>query len=104
MVLHNNSSCSRCGGGLIFYDRVSRLLKTKGGKVKRIKIKRYKCSNCNAVHRKLPSYILPHKHYEKEIVQGVLDGYITSETLGYEDYPCETTMKRWRSQKLQGLL
>ena len=24
-----------------------------------------------------------------------MNGYITPETFGYEDYPCEETMKRW---------
>ena len=27
---------------------------------------------------------------------GVLEGLITCETLGFEDYPCEMTMIRWR--------
>jgi hypothetical protein len=36
--------------------------------------------------------------YESEIIIGVLEGLITCETLGYEDYPCEATMRRWRAR------
>lgn len=56
------------------------------------------------MHSELPDYIFPHKHYEVEIIQGVLDGYITSDTLGYENYPCAETMEIWKAQSLQGLL
>ena len=30
---------------------------------------------------------------------GVIEGLITPETLGYEDYPCEMTMHRWMNEK-----
>jgi hypothetical protein len=56
------------------------------------------------MHRELPDYILPYKQYEIEVIMGVLEGLITCETLGYEDYPCEMTMFRWLSQKAQLLL
>ena len=46
----------------------------------------------------LPDYILPYKHYESEIIFGVLEGLIDLDTYGYEDYPCETTMNRWRAE------
>ena len=46
----------------------------------------------------MPKNILPFKHYEKDIIEGVTEGWITSDTLGYEDYPCEMTMKRWREE------
>ena len=36
--------------------------------------------------------------------QNVLEGLITCETIGFEDYPCEMTMLRWLSQKAQLLL
>ena len=34
----------------------------------------------------------------KDIIEGVQNGIITSESLGFEDYPCEETMKRWINQ------
>lgn len=36
------------------------------------------------------------KQYEADIIIGVLEGLITCGTLGFEDYPCEMTMIRWR--------
>ena len=35
---------------------------------------------------------------DKEIVDGVKEGLIDSDTLGFEDYPCELTMKHWREE------
>lgn len=38
------------------------------------------------MHRELPDFIFPYKQYEAEIIIGVLEGFITCETLGFEDY------------------
>lgn len=95
MTKRKERVCPDCGGVAKRYDRVNRTVRTKNGETKSIKVERYKCVKCGKIHRELPSYILPYKHYESEVVQGVLEGLITSETLGYEDYPCEMTMSRW---------
>ena len=60
-----------------------------------------KCQVCGGLHRELPGDIFPYKQYEAEIIRGVIEGLITCETIGYEDYPCEMTMIRWISQKIQ---
>ena len=57
-----------------------------------------------AIHRELGGLFFPYKRYEAEVIFGVLEGLITCETLGFEDYPCEMTMLRWLSQKAQLLL
>lgn len=59
------------------------------------KIVRFRCDCCAVTLRELPDWLLPYKHYDKYIILGVVEGLITSETLGFEDYPCEITMKRW---------
>lgn len=87
--------CPDCGGSARKYDSVLRIVRTKGRKTAYVKIKRYRCVKCGAVHRKLSDDILPFKQYEAELIRGVAEGLITSDTLGYEDYPCEATMKRW---------
>lgn len=104
MVVCNVLICPNCGGNLKYYDSVSRIVRTKGRASKYVKIRRVRCSNCKGVHRELPDYIFPYKQYEAEVVKGVLEGFITSETIGFEDYPCGVTMFRWISQKLQLLL
>ena len=105
MSSHKKLKCKKCGTELKRYDQVSRIIRTKYRKTTWIKVERFQCPCCGQIHRKLPDDIFPYKQYDAEIIKGVLEGIITCETYGYEDYPCEATMKRWRStQKLQLLL
>lgn len=101
MISKGNAICPICGGYLKPYDMVQRIVRTKCRKTVWVKVRRLRCPACNRIHRELPDYILPYKQYETEIIRGVIEGLITTETLGYEDYPCEMTMSRWRSQNLQ---
>ncbi len=101
MITNNESICPFCEGTLKYYDRVQRIVRTKGRNTRIIKIRRLRCLACGALHRELPNCIFPYKQYEAEIITGVLEGFITSETLGYEDYPCDMTMIRWRMQKIR---
>ena len=95
MTIKDVSACPKCGGTLKYYDNVRRIIRTKGGNTSWIRVKRYKCENCNKTHRLLPDFIFPYKHYEADIILGVVNGLITSNTLEFEDYPCEMTIKRW---------
>lgn len=95
MIVNNVSKCPNCNGALKYYDTVKRIVRTKGGVKRHITIRRLRCVVCNRLHRELPNFIFPYKQYESEIIKGVLEGYITPETIGYEDYPCEVTMARW---------
>ena len=92
MISDNQSICPKCGGQLKYYDHVQRLVRTKFGNKKWVAIRRLRCCKCHAVHRELPDFIFPYKQYEADIIIGVLEGLITCETLGFEDYPCEMTM------------
>lgn len=100
MVSNDKSICQNCGSKLKRYDKVSRIVRTKGGKTSWIEIERFRCPVCGQIHRELPDYIFPYKQYEAEVIRGVLEGFITCETYGYEDYPCEMTMIRWRNSQL----
>ena len=104
MVMQDQSTCPKCGGGLKYYDSVPRLGRTKGRGTVRVPMRRFRCAKWGAVHRELSGLLFPYKQYEAEIILGVLDGIITCETLGFEDFPCEMTMLRWLSQKAQLLL
>ena len=99
MTINNVSNCPECGGTLKYYDNVGRIVRTKGGRKRRIKVKRFRCQECNKLHRLLPSFIFPYKQYHGLIIKRVLQGVITPNALGYEDYPCEMTIKRW-TQKI----
>lgn len=100
MIGVNETVCPKCGGKLNQYDKVKRIIRTKGRVTNWTTIRRLKCPECGKVHRELPDSIFPYKQYEAEIIRGVLEGIITPETIDYEDYPCEMTMFRWKSQKM----
>ena len=98
MVTEKVSRCPKCGGQLQFFDNVKRIVRTKARATEWIIIRRLRCTACGTLHRELPETLLPYKQYEAEVVLGVLEGLITCETLGFEDYPCEMTMTRWKAQ------
>lgn len=95
MINYNGTKCSTCDGFLKYYDKVRRNVRTRYGSKYTIKIRRYRCMDCTKLHREMPPEILPYKHYERCIIEGVVNKYISSETIGFEDYPCERTMTRW---------
>lgn len=101
MVTDGALVCQRCDGELKYYDSVKRIIITKFRKTKTIIIRRLKCNKCGKLHRELPEFIFPYKHYEYEIIVGVTEGLITCETYGFEDYPCELTMLRWKRSKIK---
>lgn len=95
MIRVDATKCPLCGGVLKYYDKVKRIIKSKGGLVRKIKMKRFRCTTCRKLHRELPEDVVPYKQYEAEVVNGVREGFITPDVMGFEDYPCEVTMKRW---------
>lgn len=98
MISNNQSKCPKCGGQLKYYDSVKRIVRTKRRVTKNVIIRRLKCVKCKRLHRELPSFLLPYKQYEMEVILGVIEGIISSETLGFEDYPCKMTMLRWQTK------
>ena len=95
MILEGAQFCPDCGGELQYYDKIKRIVRLQEHKSKYI-FKRYKCKNCGKVHRSITEDIFPFKQYDAEIINGVVEGLITQDTLGFEDYPSETTVKEWK--------
>lgn len=91
--------CEKCNGRLRHHDVVWRIVRRKGGVKEKILVEKLKCENCGHTVRILPHDIYPHKHYEADIIEGVAEGLIDECTLGFEDYPSDMTMKRWRAGK-----
>ena len=58
----------------------------------------WKCDDCTVqkMHRALPDFLAPYKHYNVDIITDVIDDVIGSDDLGYENYPSEKTMSRWK--------
>lgn len=92
-------NCKYCGGHLKHRDYVKRVIKTKGGDKKFIKVERMICCDCGRLCRILPDNLSPYKHYDKDIIEGVREGFITPDTLGYENFPSEQTMELWKKSR-----
>ncbi len=70
-----------------------------GGKKKWIKVERVHCPFCKTVCRVLPDNLDRFKQYDNRIISYAQnDLTVFSWDLKYEDYPCESTIKRWGSQ------
>ena len=63
-----------------------------------------KCTKCGILHRELPDFLVPYKHYTAEVISGVLDGQITPYDEDSADYPCEMTMHRWHHWLMKNTL
>lgn len=89
--------CPCCGSSLRYRDSRMRVRMKEGGEKQYIRIRRLRCSNpeCLRYHQELPDCIVPFKHYDSEVISGVLDGIVKEEDLDTEDYPCAATMLRW---------
>ena len=87
--------CPVCGGTLKYRDTRLRIRKKEGGVKEYLMIRRLRCTECHRHHNELPDCLVPHKHYEAEVISGVLDGIVTSEDADSEDSPSLLTMLRW---------
>lgn len=88
--------CKLCGTETRRYDRVRRIIRCGYGKKKIAMIDRYICLKCGKVCRALPDNLLPYKQYDRRIIEGFVNGKLSSELLEFEDYPCETTIANWK--------
>ena len=92
-----NPVCPYCGARLVFEDHVKRHRKLAGGEKEWFTIERRRCPAGCGIHRLVPDFLAPHKHYDIDIITGVLNGTISPDLLAFEDYPCEKTMERWKN-------
>ncbi len=58
----------------------------------------WRCNDCTEqkLHRALPDFLAPYKHYNVDIITDIIDNVISSDDLGYENYPSDKTMFRWK--------
>ena len=106
----NSHLCPLCQGTLRYRDSRPRIRKKEGGRKEHLMIRRFQCQNCHSHHNELPDCLVPYKHYEAEVIAGVLDEVILPEDLDSEDYPSFNTMLRWLQwfrenlQRIEGYL
>lgn len=91
----SDSRCPECGGEVKYYDKVPRIVRTKEGNKEIIKIRRFRCTKCHRIHRKLPECILPYKQYKASIINKILENTTPLDTLYFENGPCDSTIERW---------
>ena len=95
----NSYLCPVCQGTLHYRDSRPRIRKKEGGIKERLMIRRFRCQNCHSYHNELPDCLVPYKHYEAEVIAGVLDEVIRPDDLDSEDYPSFNTMLRWLQRR-----
>lgn len=102
--------CPFCRADLSYRDSRRRVSKLEGGVKRWLVIRRFRCRSCQTLHTELPDCLAPYKHYQTEIISGVVDGVITQDDLESEDYPCLDTMRLWLAwftqnlERMEGLL
>lgn len=87
--------CPVCQSIMHYRDSRKRIRKTEGGIKEFLVIRRFRCEHCHSYHVELPDCLVPFKHYEAEVISGVLDGVVSSADLDAEDYPSLSTILRW---------
>ena len=97
MILLEKPNCPYCGSVLKFEDHVLRHRKIEGGIKEWFLIERRSCPAGCGLQRVLAAFLSPYKHYDIDIITGVLDGTVSPEQKEFEDYPCEKTMERWKA-------
>lgn len=88
---------------MVHRDYVKRKIKKGNNEVDWIFVERVICKKCNHIKRVLPDYIEPYKHYRKDIIDKFKIGEYTTDDILFENYPCDITVERWKSQKLHSL-
>ena len=66
--------CPLCKGMMKYRDSRKRIWKKEGGVKENLVIRRFRCEDCHSYHNELPDCLVPYKHYDAEVIAGVLDG------------------------------
>ena len=98
------SYCPVCMEELSYRDSCKRILLQEGHERHVCIIRRMKCTKCGILHRELPDFLVPYKHYTAEVISCVLDGQVTPYDEDSADYPCEMTMHRWHHWLMKNTL
>lgn len=85
--------CPSCGAPLCCHDHRERHVLLKSGIHVTLLVPRCRCLQCRRLHTLLPDFVVPYKHYEASVIQGVVDGKDLSAC------PAEdSTLRRWQSE------
>lgn len=84
--------CPLCGAVMVGYDTRKRKSIDGSGERKTLLLRRLRCPQCGVLHLEIPEFLLPHKHYNREVINAVLSGECSS-------CPADdSTIRRWKNQ------
>ena len=89
--------CPSCKEGTLgFRDRCKRIVRHENGEVVTYSIPRHQCDNprCKKLHRMLPAFMVPFKHYSEEIISDAVTDRLDPE-INCEP-PSLPTITRWK--------
>ena len=97
--------CPTCKKGiLVFRDYCRRILRHEADEPEWLQIPHHQCSNpgCGKVHRMLPDFIVPFKHYREETISDAIDGRLSSNET--DDQPSEHLIQLWKRWIAENIL
>ena len=78
-------------------DQVKRHTRKAGGSKVWFEIERFRCDQCKRIHRAIPAFLAPFKHYCLGLITSVLSHRVFPRSFEEEhNYPVENTMERWK--------
>ncbi|MBQ7534480.1 MAG: hypothetical protein IJT43_02545 [Stomatobaculum sp.] len=91
-------------GLLVFRDYCSRILRHEADGPEWLRIPRHQCSNpgCAKVHRMLPDFMVPFKHYQEVTISDAIDGRISADET--DDLPSEHLIRLWKRWIMENVL
>jgi hypothetical protein len=92
VISAESTDCPLCNGFLNYRDNKKRQSKNLSGKKRILSLRRLKCEICGKLHIELPDIIQPHKHYDSDTIQCVLDGSKEAERCVADN----STIYRWQ--------
>lgn len=83
-------------GNLIFRDYCTRIARHEDGEVEKIRIPRHQCDNprCQRLHRMLPDFLVPFKHYTEDVISDAVNDRLDLTLIN--DAPSPVTILRWK--------
>lgn len=99
IISNEEPTCPACKSRLEKHGWIYRIKRFAGNLKGWRRIEVRKCTNrkCGKKHRLLPDDQVPYKHYEAALIERVIADRLTeNEILETEDYPCDSTVKRWK--------
>lgn len=99
IVSNETVPCPLCGHELAYRDSVERIGLSFDRDRRIYIIRRMQCTNpsCHRLHRELPDFLTPFRHYESIIVEEGADGTVCADDPEVGCYPCEKTFHRWQA-------